>query len=355
MKGCEYAEKGFLSRRMRDDHLDLSHKATPPGGDSGTENKVMDIDEIKSLLLDLVKADQVTQVQRYLTDYQDRKELLPLQTLRETAAQFSSRAMMETLFPQNAKLGEEYGLICRAAVEGGNWDTSKYLLTLWWNQRSTFLPNKLVRSIFDQDSEELRRMWISALTTSPSRAQNTKDGNLAFNQRQMFSKAAIGCTADQPARELFLLSIWATRLQETTLNDKAKLLGSTLLHVAASTSSINVAEWLVDRGAEVDYRFGECRPTPLRTTAKKDSHQAALLLRFLLFRGADPTIRHRNGARRLKGNELADPIEEEKGPKNISKWLGISWTELVAQAAAANGREVDTSADSQYNPDSDPE
>lgn len=261
--------------------------------------------------------------------------------------------------------------MCQAAMKSGNSDTSKYLASLFWTHMggyyrlgrsyneprppTTAALHTLFDSVFRQDSEDLCKMWVNNLMSLPAHMQGAEIiKELSAMQCCIFREAAIRWTANQPARELYLLSVWAGVLRETKL-DTSDLLGSALLHVARSTSSVNLAKWLVDRGANVDYRLSERYSTSLLAVAKKDSHQAALLSRFLLFRGADPTIRRRISYDTSKVNEFADPMDEEKGPRNISKWLGISWSELVAQATAANGSGCDTRADNQHNPDSEVE
>lgn len=331
---------------MRDDHLEFSHKVTPPGDDSVFVNQATDFEEFKRLLFDLVKGDQVAQVQRLLTDYQGQ-EKLPSKELQEAAAEFSSRAMIELLLQ---RLGEQkssaskspYWDMSVAALRGGNIDTSKYLAPLLLQDSGIYLIRAFVHAIFKQDSEELCRCWVDAVATSTGPPMLTL-------QRNMFSEVAIEWTASLPVRELYMLSIWERLLRNPRLIT-AKFLGSSLVHVAGSTSSIRLAEWLIDRGAKVDFRVGERFPTALQTAAQRDTVEAALLLRFLLFQGADPSIRRRNRSYSSKGGEFACPIEEEQGPKNISKWLRISWAELVAQAATANGKGRDISADNQDSP-----
>lgn len=329
---------------MRDDHLDFSHKVTPPGDVSVSVNQATDSDEFKRLLLDLVKADQVTQVRRLLADHQYQKAL-PAQDLFAAAAEFSSRAMLELLFSQLDRLNSWPGLdICLAALRGGNLDTSKYLAPLlcqsWIHPSVVVLV--LVRNIFRQDSEELCRLWVDTIATSGN-------GMILTLQRNMFSKTAIGWTASILDRELYLLSNWERLLRDPRLNN-AQFLGSTLVHVAWSTSSVKLAEWLIGRGAKVDFRVGERFPTALQVVAQRDTLEAALLLRFLLFQGADPTIRRRNRSNSRKGGEFAGTIGEERGPKNISKWLGISWADLVEQAAIANGKARDGGTDHEDSP-----
>jgi hypothetical protein len=351
--GCEYADKPFLSRRMRDDHIELSHKDAVPSDDLISMNTVTDFDQFKSLLVDLVKADQVTQVQSCLSNYQGQ-EALPLKELRRTAARFSSRAMMEVLFPHSDLLSSEhrdfsYVELCFAALDGGNLDTSKYLAPFLIRRTPPDMMTgygALQRDIFGRASEVLCKIWVDALTMSFAHVRGTHRYAYLLG-RGMFGDLAIGWTAGRPAREQYLLSVWERLIQDPKLRTR-QILGNALIHAAGLTSSVKLAGWLLDRGVEPDFRISDRFATALYSAAKKDSYQAALLLKFLLFRGADPTIRHRHQNRGSKRDQLADPIEEAKGPKNISKWLGISWAELVAQTALARGTKGNTGADNQH-------
>lgn len=102
-EGCEYAETGFFSRRMRNAHLEMSHKRTYPDTSSFSAPLVPDEDEIEPLLLDLVRADKLAQVQTLLPSLQEPSPLI-LWELQNMAARNASRAMMEVLFPEGTKI-----------------------------------------------------------------------------------------------------------------------------------------------------------------------------------------------------------------------------------------------------------
>ena len=67
IQGCVYAEGGFLSRKMRDDHY-RDHIATGPLEIPHAENP--EPDEIQPLLFDLVKAGKVEAVRNLLCQFQ---------------------------------------------------------------------------------------------------------------------------------------------------------------------------------------------------------------------------------------------------------------------------------------------
>jgi len=88
-------------------------------------------------------------------------------------------------------------------------------------------------------------------------------------------------------------------------------------------SSIGIAEFLLENGATVDAISRKAGYTILHWAAKNTTATAAEMVRFLLRQGADPNVK-KSG--RLPG--------ELPGAKNISKWLGLTWDELVESTRA---------------------
>ncbi|KAJ6039602.1 uncharacterized protein N7446_005091 [Penicillium canescens] len=76
--------------------------------------------------------------------------------------------------------------------------------------------------------------------------------------------------------------------------------------------------------------------TPLLWAATKRSKEAAELMRFLLVSGADANaqlkVSGRGGTGRDSSGETFRTSAMEKGAQNISKWLDMSWDDLVKMA-----------------------
>lgn len=68
--------------------------------------------------------------------------------------------------------------------------------------------------------------------------------------------------------------------------------GATLLHRAALYSNIGVAQWLLDRGANIDMQVGQAMLTPLMLAANQ---QDAPLCKYFIERGASINIIDKNG------------------------------------------------------------
>ena len=87
-------------------------------------------------------------------------------------------------------------------------------------------------------------------------------------------------------------------------------------------SSIGIAEFLLENGAAADVAWGTGY-TALHWAAKNTTATAAEMVGFLLRQGADPNVKKRG----ILPGELP-------GAKNISKWLGLTWHELVESTRA---------------------
>ncbi|KAI9684612.1 MAG: hypothetical protein M1822_005700 [Bathelium mastoideum] len=87
---------------------------------------------------------------------------------------------------------------------------------------------------------------------------------------------------------------------------------------AAKSFSIPIAQFLLRHGADIN-AFDTPGYTALYFASENESQKAAKFMKFLLQAGAkSPSV---------TGRQL--PIEERPGPRNISRWLGMTWDELV--------------------------
>ena len=134
--------------------------------------------------------------------------------------------------------------------------------------------------------------------------------------------AVFSFTARNPDREKRFLSIWAelkNRSATSRFNSQSNLVYG-LVNIASSTCSLVLTKALLGYGAEINPKSKSRYVTPLRCAARRDSSEAAELIKLFLYQGADPEL----GASRFKLD-----ISEERGAKNIAEWLGMSWNDLV--------------------------
>ena len=90
--------------------------------------------------------------------------------------------------------------------------------------------------------------------------------------------------------------------------------------------SVAIAKFLLENGVDVksekSWRFGKSITALYRASYLK-SRSAAELMRFLLESGANPDT---------KPTQRAMNIADRPGPKNIAKWFGIPWEQLVEES-----------------------
>jgi hypothetical protein len=107
-------------------------------------------------------------------------------------------------------------------------------------------------------------------------------------------------------------------------------------NVASTTCSTELAKFLIDQGVPVDWRNSKAAVTPLVHAARKTGARAADLVRLLLLNGADSVV---DIAKREPHStvliESQIDVSEQKGAREISKWLGVTFNELVVQAKKA--------------------
>lgn len=167
------------------------------------------------------------------------------------------------------------------------------------------------RAVMHSNSAEVFEIW---------------EKNLAQDSGyQYFILGHVVSVASDPMQEIRLVAVWKKRASLGRL--KIQDLGDALRLVAQNNCSIVLAKALLELGANVNFRKGNrvSAMTPLHHAARKTSAEAAELTKFLLLSGADPAI-----SARIKG-KVVDP-SMERGARNISKWLGMTWDELVRLA-----------------------
>jgi hypothetical protein len=304
--GCEFQEGGFLSRNMRDEHLDRFHQENGTAVTSFADR--LDIDEIQPLLFDLVKANDIQMVNGLLKEFRSLNEPRK-QELRKCAARFGSPSIIDLI----TEPGWVDTDIIIAAIEGNNLETFRHLLPRYNTKPTIFLPTHFIVALLRSDNEELMEEWwaYSYIVSDIMKAWQADPRH--WNER------ALSATAGKIHGKQLLIRIWKKHILRP---DEPKKAGQILAMLARTTCSTELAKVLMDHGAPVDYRTSSTYPTPLIYAARLTTAAAAELMKLLLFRGADPEV--------LSGT--VPKIQELKGAKKISKWLGISWDELVAQA-----------------------
>jgi hypothetical protein len=233
--------------------------------------------------------------------------------------------MIDLFTPDNFFESDPYASssfkLLESSIQGKNMETFKHLLSRCKNcppERYGIPYSDLLEDVLMSDSEEILEEWERYI-------------DIQFKTRERGYRVPFGdeytrphvlrATAGHPNRVQLLLSLW----EKIDLGNLLRryYLGIALGNVATTTCSVTLAKFLVDCGAEVDYRRSDKYLTPLQHAARQTSAEAAEMMKFLLFCGANPEAI--SGRANLR-------IRDEKGAKGIAKWLGISWDDLVAKA-----------------------
>ncbi|PQE07875.1 hypothetical protein CJF32_00003003 [Rutstroemia sp. NJR-2017a WRK4] len=319
---CEYANGGFLSRRMRDEHFEKAHQGQ--SSDAVLPLSQTDRDDLKSMVIDLLLNTDAENVDSI-------KSTVKLANLKDYEE--------DAIFPQIAARGSIYQLrlakelfepsddaVCEAitpAIEAKNDGCFELLIKLWVQRRSRPWSRNTLTGIFirvlHSNSIDMCKLFEKYATEDIEicMAKGVAKDKIAFSY---MGRAVLSATTGNFQREqLFLNFINGNDM----IKAMSKLnLGMTLVNVARSCCSVRLATLLIEAGVNVDYRGSGLYMTPLHQAARKTSVEAAHFMKLLLQHGADTE---------LKAGRSRTQIHEEEGPKGISKWLGISWNELIEQ------------------------
>lgn len=358
--GCEYSETGFLSQRMQREHLDSFHTEgqshLPVSHLDATENN--DQEDITSILFDLVKADRGTEVKALLHHFKALKTPTQIQML-QFAAKSSSTSAMRILFNHWYGKNKRDALgVLVSAIQGKNLEAVEWLLRntdtrlkgetsypeyrdiskftgtpelYSWTSRDAW--SNILASVLESDCETLFQTLLPEFVVeflTERNGANLEPPSSRSTLARSMSLVVIKATSRQPEREERLIMIWERISKNVTSKNFERTLRQALGYVVGLCCSVPMAKALLSYGAPVNYTtnnqsIGSFR-TPLHKTLRKSRPETAEMARFLLYRGANPDFRA------LRCN--VELIKDEIGAREISKWLGMTWDELVAKVKA---------------------
>jgi hypothetical protein len=319
---CEFAEGGFLSRKMRDHHLDRFHQEATVPRDSPIGN--LDADEVQPLLFDVVKANKVDIFRTLIPQFNQlsdevRREVCCL------AASFSSSSLLDVLKITNSKTPRPRTFasdLAKSAIRGENMESFNIILSelevLYARNKWSAPLSPILEEVIRSGSEAFYEAWETRVDFKEQRLRSKQ----APPGSHYITRDIVRATEGRLDREQRVLQVW--KKVDIKQSCGSIYVGDALVNVASTTQSIRLAEYLLGLGANVNHRRSPKYMTPLRHAATHDSATAAEFMKFLLLKGADPELVLE------KGERAGRTIREEKGCKNIAKWLNISWDELVA-------------------------
>jgi hypothetical protein len=302
---------------MRDQHWGQCHQE---GVKTNWFQQNPDEDEIQPLLFDLVRADRVELVKSLLPRL--AKMSADIKNAIFILAAGSGSTAMVDLVRSYASCESQNALV--AAVKGDNIETFRHLLHIYPQKYPSMLPE-----ILKSKNKEFLLDWEAFVDADYESWSRVREGArrksaVPFGDRYI-RPFVLTAAKEVPEAETFILLLWEKL--NLAKNLTKVYLGDALLSVAMTCCSVTLAKYLIDAGAQVDHRRSSQFLTPLHYAVKHNTAQAAELVKFLLSLDADPTAFSISIPG--KGSKIRR-IRDEAGAKGISKWLGVSWDELVA-------------------------
>jgi hypothetical protein len=301
-------------------HQDAAPKPNQPIGDP-------DDDEIQPLLFDLVTMGKLGEVDRLLPRFRKLPYEVRLE-LKKLAAFTGSLAMARLLIETDNPTDDVWCVVIVESMKGEN------IEVLSW-AASELQPGKFIIAGL------LTLIHEAAMSSSVAEVLELweKDfSKLDLRKSPCVVNASLIRAVKSPVPEIRLSTIWKERALSGELN--MGHLGIALKAVAETTHSIVLAKVLIECGADVNFKRTTLpsKRTPLHAAATKTTVAAAELMKFLLLSGADPNVSAEIKCGAYEGPFLGRQRVEtrtpsmERGAQNISKWLGMTWDQLVKWA-----------------------
>lgn len=263
-------------------------------------------EDVELILLDAVKENDLDLIRDFIADVPNfHKKLL------RQAVNSSSCEMLEVLL--NACNSEENveSTILVHTVKADNLEASRMLLDRGASVDSRLGGHECMNHAMRNLSPEMIKLLLP---------YKPVQGTMAGRSLNMYW--GVCCVipsqagTSKEARAIQCLSL----LRDWTREDKAF---ERCFKVNAERSrSIAIAEYLLRNGVDVNTRMQRGN-TALYAASAKNTQRAAEFMKFLLESGADP---------HAEVSSTSHPIADRPGPQNISKWLGISWEQLVEES-----------------------
>lgn len=315
---CEYSTIGFLSQGQCNRHYDHLHSA-PVKEDIAAIHDTTSPDEMEHIIYDLVARDEVNEM-KGLATHLERLESPKRQNVRELAAYSGSLEMARVLIDYEYRnntinnpdsLDEEYmGLIMVKSVEGKNEPVFSWLCENFQIKGYSYKgSNSVSAAVMDSGSTELFDIWRDNLT----RFDNLEN--------------SLKCDAIPTKQDLNLETRLAKLWTENNALGKFDKMGLNiaLRHVTKYSCSVKLVTTLIQCGADPNFNGSAHGLTPLILASKKRTEEAANIMKTLLLAGADPYHE-----KKFRNKDTTETAAMGAGARGISRWLGITWDELVA-------------------------
>jgi ankyrin repeat protein len=310
---------GFQSQSQFQKHWLRCHQDTAPKPNQLIDDP--DDDEIQPLLFDLVTMGKLDEVSRLLPRFRElprevKKELKKLAAFAGSLAMV--QLLLETFSPAN---DVSYNIIVESMkgenIEVLSWAASEF-------------------QIEDFHSYQLEPIHGAAMSSSAAEVLELWEKN--FSKLDLWGSPCVVNVyliraVKSPMQEIRLSTLWKERVLSGELSTEH--LNAALMAIAKTTCSIVLAKALLECGANVNFKKRNITSkTVLHVAATKITAAAAELMKLLLLSGADPNIsaEAKRGGNQSRDQRIETTPSMERGAQNISKWLGMTWDQLVKWA-----------------------
>ena len=315
---CEFSQIGFSSQASLNIHLE--HHQDKKETFVVPQNHSNNHGDTKNFLLHAVENDDIELIRENLSEVPEFAQVLILAAVR------SSSQMLELLLDACIELPEsQFGFLSYAMREG-NLEAARILIdrrvSMGWDARM------IVGNLQGLSVDKIQLFL-----------QYDLKGD-RFHDHALDALASLSPSADEPEIEAKIIRCLGF-LQPWTDENK-KLKNKCYKKNAIHCFSIAIARFLLQNGVDVNYRSDgkdTNSQTALYRASGKRAQRAAEFMRFLLECGADPTLKR----------ERDPPIADRPGPKNIGKWLGISWDQLVQESAKIYAASLPSAAENEHD------
>jgi hypothetical protein len=301
--------------------MENCHPRAPPKPIQIIQNP--DEDEIVPLLSDMIAMGMTDEVKALSPRFKDL-EIYLRERLVQEAAFSGPLQIFQCLLDQCNLEGVSFQrlrLLCAIeSIRGENIEILQWLVPGFYTERKLY-GEKL----------DFMHLGANAESTEVFEVWKTYLGTYKWGKLPMITEDRVLQRVKDPVKQERLAS---------ALSEQASLGHLTTYHlsralkaVASTNCSVTIARVLLDSGAAVDFRSPNSRgtelmKTPLIAAAAKRTMEGAEMMKLLLLAGADPSASYQK-------KRDSEPITAgmEPGAKKISKWLGLTWDELVEWAA----------------------
>ena len=309
---CDFSDMGFGSQARLNVHLKYHEKqAKKPVAHLAD---IDDNEDVELIILDAVKADDVDFVRDFIADMPRSSRQLLRKALVSTSCEMLDVLLKAYNIERDNNRSYEVATILDDAVDADNLEAVRMLLGRGVSLKYKAWPSLKflgIEKAMRNNSPEMIKVLLSDRQIQETIAEGRwviPDLDAAlFSSRWETSKEArfIQC--------LSLLPDWTTKKKTFISNFVANARGS---------CSIAIAEFLLRHGVDVNTR-AKLGNTALYWASRRKDQTGAEFMKFLLESGANPLA---------PVSLKSQPIADRPGPRNISKWLGISWEQLVEES-----------------------